>query len=116
MTDQLKTFSQKLKRLEDIVSQLEKPDLELEDGLTLLEEGVKLHQECQHMLTQTQAKITTLLDAQSPGQSDSPAPEKPAGRVIHEQETLEASLFDVPTSGQADDQQKDNDDNDGLPF
>lgn len=59
------TFTQKLQRLEEIVSQLERPDVELEDGLRLLEEGVLLHQECQRLLTQTQAKITKLLDAQN---------------------------------------------------
>jgi exodeoxyribonuclease VII small subunit len=57
------TFSQKLKRLEEVVSQLESSDVELEDGLKLLEEGVELHKECQQLLTQTQAKITKLLSS-----------------------------------------------------
>ena len=35
------TFSQKLKRLEEVVAKLESPDVELEEGLKLLEEGVE---------------------------------------------------------------------------
>jgi exodeoxyribonuclease VII small subunit len=59
MTEQ--TFTQALKRLEEIVAKLEQPDVELEQGLALLEEGVQLHRFCQDKLGQTQAKITQLL-------------------------------------------------------
>jgi exodeoxyribonuclease VII small subunit len=55
------TFTQALKRLEEIVAKLEQPDLELEQGLALLEEGVRLHKLCQDTLTTTQQKITKLL-------------------------------------------------------
>ncbi len=58
---QIQTFSQKMQRLEDIVAKLESPDIELEQGLALLEEGVALHKQCQTILTDSQAKITTLL-------------------------------------------------------
>lgn len=56
-----KTFSQKLNRLEEIVSALEGSEVELEEGLKLLEEGVALHKDCQKTLEQSQAKITELL-------------------------------------------------------
>lgn len=54
-------FSQALKRLEEIVQELEDPNLDLEEGLQLLEEGVKLHKICKEKLTEANAKITTIL-------------------------------------------------------
>ncbi len=54
-------FTQALKRLEEIVEKLEDPDLDLEVGLKLLEEGVSLHKLCKTKLTQANEKITTIL-------------------------------------------------------
>lgn len=54
-------FTQALKRLEEIVEKLEDPDLDLEVGLKLLEEGVSLHKLCKTKLTEANAKITTIL-------------------------------------------------------
>lgn len=54
-------FTKSLKRLEEIVSTLEDPNLDLEEGLKLLEEGVKLHKLCRDKLTEANAKITTIL-------------------------------------------------------
>lgn len=54
-------FTKALKRLEEIVDKLEDPDLDLEEGLQLLEEGVKLHKFCKSKLTEANAKITTIL-------------------------------------------------------
>lgn len=64
MTKQAATnlnFTKALKRLEDIVSKLEEPNLDLEEGLRLLEEGVSLHKYCKSKLTDASAKITTIL-------------------------------------------------------
>lgn len=55
------SFSKALTRLEEIVEKLEDPNLDLEDGLALLEEGVKLHKLCRDKLTDANAKITTIL-------------------------------------------------------
>lgn len=55
------SFSKALGRLEEIVEKLENPNLDLEDGLRLLEEGVKLHKLCKARLTEANAKITTIL-------------------------------------------------------
>lgn len=55
------TFSQSLKRLEEIVEKLEDPNLDLEEGLALLEEGVTLHKFCQQKLTAANAKINKIL-------------------------------------------------------
>lgn len=61
MTPKEQTFTRALKRLEEIVEKLEDPNLDLEDGLALLEEGVKLHKFCQTKLTQANTKITEIL-------------------------------------------------------
>lgn len=54
-------FTQALRRLEEIVEKLESPNLDLEEGLKLLEEGVILHKLCKNKLTGANAKITTIL-------------------------------------------------------
>jgi exodeoxyribonuclease VII small subunit len=54
-------FSKSLVRLEEIVAKLEQPDLDLDEGLRLLEEGVKLHKNCKQKLTEASAKISTIL-------------------------------------------------------
>ena len=59
-------FTQALARLEEIVEKLESPDLDLEESLKLLEEGVKLHKLCKTKLTDASAKITTILKEDSP--------------------------------------------------
>lgn len=55
------SFQKALARLEEIVEKLEDPNLDLEEGLKLLEEGVKLHKLCKTKLTEANAKITTIL-------------------------------------------------------
>lgn len=54
-------FSKALKRLDEIVEKLEDPDLDLEEGLKLLEEGVKLHKYCKERLTEADVKIKAIL-------------------------------------------------------
>ena len=54
-------FTQALTRLEEIVEKLESPDLDLEEGLKLLEEGVALHKLCKNKLTAANTKITDIL-------------------------------------------------------
>jgi exodeoxyribonuclease VII small subunit len=112
------TFSQKLKRLEEVVQRLESPDVELEEGLSLLEEGVALHKDCQQMLTQTQAKITRLLDVEdtaSPVEvSEKQSVEKVTARP-DAAEDVAATLFeaaDVPAPAKKNDEELDS----GLPF
>lgn len=57
-------FTQALRRLEEIVTLLEKPDLDLEEGLKILEEGVTLHKICRDKLTQANKKISIILREQ----------------------------------------------------
>lgn len=60
------SFTKQLKRLEEIVTLLESPDLDLEDTLKLLEEGVKLHKSCKEQLKSANEKIKTFLDEEIP--------------------------------------------------
>lgn len=59
------SFTNALKRLEEIVEKLEDPSLDLEVGLKLLEEGVSLHKFCKNKLTDASAKIATILKDQT---------------------------------------------------
>lgn len=56
-----KSFTESLKRLEEILEKLQDPDCELEESLQLLEEGLKLHKECKEKLDQADAKIQKIL-------------------------------------------------------
>lgn len=65
------SFSQALKRLEEIVDRLEETDLDLEESLKLLDEGVKLHKFCKNKLSQANAKISTILKEDQEGGGES---------------------------------------------
>ncbi len=58
-------FSQALARLEEIIEKLEDPNLDLEEGIKLLEEGVSLHKYCKDELERANAKISTILKENS---------------------------------------------------
>lgn len=59
-------FTKALARLEEIVSKLENPSVDLEEGLDLLEEGVALHKLCTEKLTEANIKITKILKTDIP--------------------------------------------------
>ncbi len=63
-------FTQAISRLEEIVEKLESPDLDLEESLKLLEEGVKLHRQCKAKLTEASTKIKKMLEEDSSSQED----------------------------------------------
>ncbi len=56
-----KTFEQAIKRLEEIVAQLEEGNLPLEESLKIYEEGVELTKFCSTKLNETEDKIKTLV-------------------------------------------------------
>jgi exodeoxyribonuclease VII small subunit len=66
-------FEKKLKRLEDIVHNMEEGEIPLEKSLELFEEGVKLSRECQSQLSLAEQKIQKLLKVDEAG---SPVTEK----------------------------------------
>ena len=61
MSEQNVTFEEKLRRLEEIVSLLEKGDAQLADSLALFEEGTKLIAACSGELDQAEQKVVKLM-------------------------------------------------------
>ncbi|MEE8347619.1 MAG: exodeoxyribonuclease VII small subunit [Dehalococcoidia bacterium] len=55
-------FETVYKRLEETVAHLEEGGLTLEQSLALYEEGMKLAQRCQELLSQAELKVTKLQD------------------------------------------------------
>lgn len=58
------TFEQAMKKLEQIVQELEFGDQPLEKSLKKFEEGVKLSKFCSEKLDETEKKVTILLQDQ----------------------------------------------------
>lgn len=56
-----KSFESAMKRLEEIVSELEKGNLPLEDSLKIFEEGVELTKFCASKLSEAETRIKTLV-------------------------------------------------------
>ena len=56
-----KKFETALARLEDIVTELEKGDLPLEQSLKLFEEGIRLSQVCNKRLEDAEGKVEMLM-------------------------------------------------------
>jgi exodeoxyribonuclease VII small subunit len=54
------TFEQSLKRLEDIVNRLERGDVPLEDSLRLYEEGLDLSKACSERLAKAELTLKRL--------------------------------------------------------
>ncbi len=55
-----KSFEDSMKRIEEIVGELERGDLPLETSLDRFEEAVKLARECQRRLEKAQARVSRL--------------------------------------------------------
>tara|TARA_B100000242_G_scaffold30926_1_gene18587 strand:- start:16 stop:252 length:237 start_codon:yes stop_codon:yes gene_type:complete len=58
-----KDFETSLKKLEQIVSDLENGDLPLEQSIKTFEEGVKLTKHCQNLLSKAELKIQKLVES-----------------------------------------------------
>ena len=54
------SFEEKMKRLEEIVSLLEKEDTELDDSISLYEEGLKLSKELKDTLQSFEQRINAI--------------------------------------------------------
>lgn len=55
-------FDEAMKRLETIVSQLDNPELPLEQSIDLFEEGLKLSQACQKQLNSYEKRINQIVE------------------------------------------------------
>ena len=58
-----KDFETSLKKLEQIVLDLENGDLPLEQSIKTFEEGVKLTKHCQNLLSKAELKIQKLVES-----------------------------------------------------
>lgn len=56
-----KTFEENLKQLENIVAELEKGELSLEDSIAKFEKGIKVSKECNSKLEDAEKRINILL-------------------------------------------------------
>ena len=54
-------FEENMNKLETIVADLEKGDLNLDDSVKKFEEGIRISKECNEMLEEEEKKITILL-------------------------------------------------------
>ena len=61
------SFDKSLKRLEEIVDQLETGQLSLEESLKVFEEGVKISLYCQEELQKTDGKVSLLIKKMNGG-------------------------------------------------
>lgn len=57
----LQNFEQSLKQLENIVAQMERGDISLEESIKLFEEGTKLADQCKQQLAEAEGKIEILI-------------------------------------------------------
>jgi exodeoxyribonuclease VII small subunit len=57
----LQSFEDSLKKLEAIVTQMERGDVTLEDSVKLFEEGTKLAEQCKQQLAEAEGKVEILI-------------------------------------------------------
>lgn len=57
-----KSFEELMKKLESIVQELEKGDLNLDDSVNKFEEGMKISKECNKILENSEKRISILLE------------------------------------------------------
>ena len=55
-------FEKNMSDLENIVTELEKGDLNLDESISKFEEGIKISKECNKILEEAEKKITILLE------------------------------------------------------
>lgn len=67
-----KKFDELMERLEEIVDNLEKGDLSLEDSLKSFEEGMKLVSVCSRKLEEAERKVTLLVKDADGGYTQKP--------------------------------------------
>ena len=61
MEEKTTSFEENMKKLEEIATELEKGDLDLDSSVKKFEEGMKISKECNEMLEKAEKKITMLI-------------------------------------------------------
>ena len=62
MANKKQTFKEAMSRLDEIVKKLNNNDLELEEAMTLFEEGLKLSKQCESKLKAFEIKMDQLME------------------------------------------------------
>lgn len=57
-------FEKSLSELENLVTEMEKGDMSLEDSLKAFEAGIKLTRDCQSRLTEAEQRVQMLIEEQ----------------------------------------------------
>ena len=60
--DKNKNFEEQIEKLENIVKELEKGDLNLDDSVSKFEEGIKISKACNEILETAEKKISILVN------------------------------------------------------
>lgn len=68
----MKNFEEKLEQLEKLSSDIKKPDISLEEALSLFEEGIKLSRGMEKELDKIEGKISILMNNPVPENKDVP--------------------------------------------
>lgn len=68
-------FEESMKRLEDIVRELESEELSLEEALAKFEEGVKLGKACRELLERAEKRIKVLVEDETGELREGDAPD-----------------------------------------
>lgn len=66
----MKSFEERLSRLETISESIREPDLALEDAVALFEEGVKLSKGLERDLKRIESRVELLLNADAPAEAE----------------------------------------------
>lgn len=70
MAEKQLKFQEAMKRLDEIVNQLNDQDLELETAMDLFEEGLKLSKQCSKQLETFETKVNQLMEVQEETSDD----------------------------------------------
>ncbi len=68
------SFEESLKRLEELVAQLERGDLALEEAIKIFEEGSRLSEECRKHLEEAEGKVEVLVKQKDGSMKRDPFP------------------------------------------
>ena len=60
-------FEKSMKKLENIVNELDNGELSLDDSLKIFEEGIELSQKCRDKLNQSEKKLKSLVKKEEGG-------------------------------------------------
>ena len=71
----MKTFEERLARLEELAEKMKQPDLPLEDAVAVFEEGVKLSKGLERDLERIQGRVEILLNKAEEGGGAGEKPE-----------------------------------------